>query len=152
LHLEEARQGAAVIGDEELLAGARKGFAHAAALGGAARHGLLDIAGFVGLRDPERVRLVLAGGRGHVDDVDVGAPDHLVGVRGVTRYAVPAREVGGTLFVAPHDDIELAAARLVERGAALDLTHVPATDDAPANRHDGLHNTASSGRARGRFF
>jgi len=131
---EEARERAAVIGDEERHAGRRERLVHAVALGVAARHRLLDVGGLAGRGDGERELQVRARRGRDVDGVDIWISDELLRALEPAGNAVTAGIVLGEVRRAPHHGDQGAPLGPGQRGAALDLGHVPAAQDSPADQ------------------
>ncbi len=98
------------------------------------RHGLFDEARLAGRGNFEGEAAVTGRRRCHVDSVNVGIVDEVVGAVVGVRHAVPACIVVRLGRVAAHDGHERRSVRLLEPGSALDLGYVAASDDAPANR------------------
>lgn len=130
--LEEARQAATVVGDEDGRLAGLEGSEDFLAICEVGRHWFFDTAGFAGCGGCYGVLLVAIGGRGDVDGVDFGGVDQFLGRLENEGDSVARGVVLGLGEVAAHDAVEDEAFGLLVGGAAFNFGDVAAADDAPA--------------------
>ena len=114
--LQKARQGAAVVGNEERQTGAVERLDHLPALCRTARHRLFDIGRLSRSANLQSIFEVRARRRRDIDRVDIGTVNYLLRAIGPERNAVPVRIVLRLVAAATHDGDEPAVLHLLEAG------------------------------------